>query len=816
MALPMPFGHGAAHPLENAAGCDFHCYARQSSALSHGNANTGVQEEDLPRAVATRFGIADMDAHECFRRYETEVESGSDGSTRLVRDVSGNLTLANFDRSGLLDIFDTIKERWTRYRRPAVLAVSMLNRLGRSDWTLPFLASTATECEGNLYVYVASTGALLDLSNPSDQQQLVIEFSFSGKGENRTKSHAVKAARKRIGAQPCSGTRSLGEKPFGYDKFFCDYDGSAIENPLEWTQKRGKQPPKAFRKSPDAEVIVQRIYDYCTVERLSAGRIAALVQLEFGNHPEHARMWSRYHVERILANPIYRGQRVTNRSTSLSLGNKRRRRSKPDEVVTSPHDEALRMISDEQWHLALEVLNELNASEQGGSEKHNAKKGKAGRPLNMDLLLHRTGLLRCALCGVSMKANKLEPNYYYRCSHRAESFGQIRCQSHDAQVIDRAIADAVRSLFQEVKNFAGELRKEIKELRAQGKLNLVEKQLATAKEQLESLETALMLATVDLQRGKIDQSRYDRQRAIVDKKADEARSLEERRNGFGSDSVVKAKEARLQQLEGMETFDRVPFARKKALLSEIFTAVWLWPDGKFEFQWKGQSEADMVERGGRPLRIAQEWPVLDFGRVLQDTYAIMERTEMPFLILDGGVISGSLRHSFAQMKKRGKEASPRYHLPIFKGFVRARAAYLDVPALRADLLAFYGEWLATGKSLSELERTTGISYKTWQRMHAGQPSKWALFAEHLAAMVTNLGWDAAKYTTVPADIFSHPKLDEMTLWLMAEGADDEGQSPAITGDPEGSGPAGDFGEIASTGSMSPCSTRSIVSSATSP
>jgi hypothetical protein len=780
MALPIslsPFGMSAA---VNYTDFDFHTYARQSSTMSYGNANTGIQEDDLPRLMATRFGV-DPNTHPFFKVYQTEVESAADGSLSVRRDQKnkGRLIIDDFQRHGLLDIFELVQERWDRYRRPAIIGVTMLNRLGRSDWVLPLLSTYGNQTEGNLWIYVAGTGAMLNPTNPTDQNTFTAEFSFSGKGENRTKHLAVVSARRHIGTQQGKATRSLGERTFGYEKVFVDYAGNRLtdEEAIDWLQKRSKQPPKALVRVDDYAPIVKRMFDLLTISNFRPARIASILNAEFGDNPVTQRPWTANVIRRILDNPIYRGQRVTDRTRALNMGNKkRRRRSRPDELVISPVDESLRFVSDEQWALAQELLVTYNTDQDSAVGKQQAARKQRGRPTNVDLLFHRGTLLRCGLCGahIHVRAVRTRGNliHYYRCGYRTNTFAQPRCQSHKALVIDTAVHETLRSLFANIEQYVGEAKAEVQKLRAEQSMNLIDKRLAVLQADLKKLDSALLLTRLDLQSGKTTEKDYERLKRVVDEKAEEVARLEERRISNVTNVQLKARERRLAQLQGVQAFDKAPLPERQALLHDMLENVWLWPDGEFNLQWKGQEEEDVVARSGRPLRIAQHWPHIDFHALSAQTVRLIQENGIPLMLVDSGSGSGSIRRTLSDIAK-GKHDSARQTGAILRTYMRTREVYFNRPKADKDIRPLIDEDIANGVPVAHIAKKLGVSRFMLLRYLKNAPNKWLTMREFTLGAVKAYGLNYDDYFKLPDWAFDHPMLDEMASWILGVSSEDE-------------------------------------------
>jgi site-specific DNA recombinase len=121
---------------------------------------------------------------------------------------------------------------------------------------------------------------------------------------------------------------------------------------------------------------------------------------------KHRPAWSGSAIREILRNPMYRGERVWNKSLRVkdhdSEKGRRIRYERPESEWMRQHDEAWRIVSDDLWQAAQKVLDTRNArcTRAVGTGKitwHAAGLGTVRKRL-------LAGFLRCAECGGSFHA----------------------------------------------------------------------------------------------------------------------------------------------------------------------------------------------------------------------------------------------------------------------------------------------------------------------------------------------------------------------------------------------------------------------------
>ena len=212
-------------------------------------------------------------------------------------------------------------------------------------------------------------------------------------------------------------------------------------------------------------------------------------------------LWSCSTVKQILTNPIYLGNLVQMRTTSLSYKNKKVVRREPEDMVTvyGTHEA---IVSQELW----DKCREMEASVSQG------KKNKTGyvNPLS--------GLVYCADCGSKMhigwnntRHKRSDPRTYrrdnFKCGAYAK-FGERACTSHYIQIkiLNQIVLEDIRSKISLVAADEANVRQDY--IRRASRLTEAEsaasrRQSRRLKARLEELERLLLSVYEDKVAGKI-------------------------------------------------------------------------------------------------------------------------------------------------------------------------------------------------------------------------------------------------------------------------------------------------------------------------
>jgi hypothetical protein len=222
---------------------------------------------------------------------------------------------------------------------------------------------------------------------------------------------------------------------------------------------------------PELAPIVVRIFEGYAHQGLGLRTLAHRLNAE-GVAPPRARRakgrvasWSPTAIREMLRNPIYRGERVWNRSEWIKdhETGKRQRFERPESEWVRQQEEAWRIVPDELWNAAQDVRGGRNARHLRDG-KGRIRRSAPGSSARRKRLL--AGFLECGECGGAFHVVSRDN---WGCSwHRNR--GPRAC-SNDAKIpqaiLERAMLHAVReALDEEVAEHAlevalGELRRRI-------------------------------------------------------------------------------------------------------------------------------------------------------------------------------------------------------------------------------------------------------------------------------------------------------------------------------------------------------------------
>lgn len=160
---------------------------------------------------------------------------------------------------------------------------------------------------------------------------------------------------------------------------------------------------------PDLASIAVRLFEGYAQQGLGLRTLAHRMNAEGIAAPRarrargRAASWAPTAIREMLRNPIYRGERLYNRSewTKDHATGKRTRFERPESEWVRQHDEAWRIVSDELWHAAQEARgrrNERHVRDAAGRIQRTGigNVSKRKRPLS--------GFLECGQCGGSFHA----------------------------------------------------------------------------------------------------------------------------------------------------------------------------------------------------------------------------------------------------------------------------------------------------------------------------------------------------------------------------------------------------------------------------
>jgi DNA invertase Pin-like site-specific DNA recombinase len=272
-------------------------------------------------------------------------------------------------------------------------------RLARNGEDIGWIRNRLSIAKKN--AYEASTG--LDIFNPGSKVMGVFAEEYLVK--LRADTHRGMRGRVERGL-------SAGGRPYGYRTELAPGADLAA-----------KHPPKVFVKDPDQAEVVRQIFEaYAAGEALRT--IAHRLNAEHVPSPRKTG-WAQSALQSILTNPLYKGERIWNRTEWVkdhSTG-KKRKFKRPESEWLRQYDPSLQIVSAELWDHAHALRVTKGASyphDQTGfapEVKRVATSGVrwGGKPGARHLL---SGFLKCEHCGGSF--HQLSRPEVYGCGWRRD------------------------------------------------------------------------------------------------------------------------------------------------------------------------------------------------------------------------------------------------------------------------------------------------------------------------------------------------------------------------------------------------------------
>jgi DNA invertase Pin-like site-specific DNA recombinase len=312
---------------------------------------------------------------ECRRYAERQ---GYDVVPELIFEEAGVSGASRHNRPRLLELVARIDE-WD------VLLAFDFSRLARNQEDLGWIANRLRLHRRQ--AFEASTG--LDLANIGSRVLAVVNEEYLVKLAHDTR----RGLRGRF-----ERGLSAGARPYGYRSVLADPSDPA----------RGVR----WEIAPEQGAVVSRIFEaYATGDGYRS--IAERLNREGVPSPRR-RGWGVSALHPLLRNPIYRGERIWNRSEWVKdhETSRRRRFERPSDEWLRDQDEALRIVTDELWE-------SVQARLKTPSRQRQSAGGKRGRYV-------LSGLLQCGVCGSGFWA--LDRVGVFGCGGRKDR-GQGSCDN---------------------------------------------------------------------------------------------------------------------------------------------------------------------------------------------------------------------------------------------------------------------------------------------------------------------------------------------------------------------------------------------------
>jgi DNA invertase Pin-like site-specific DNA recombinase len=159
----------------------------------------------------------------------------------------------------------------------------------------------------------------------------------------------VRAGQSRLVAE---GFR-MGGAPYGFQRLLRDKDGK-VKQILRPGERKSVQTDRAILLPGDKDEVstVRRIFDLCTREKQTSGRIVSL--LNAAGISFHGHQWGPESVDYVLQNPVYMGTSVYGRNRSI--GGHRRQHNTPKETWITREGAFQPIIEPDQFEAAQTII----------------------------------------------------------------------------------------------------------------------------------------------------------------------------------------------------------------------------------------------------------------------------------------------------------------------------------------------------------------------------------------------------------------------------------------------------------------------------
>lgn len=466
-------------------------------------------------------------------------------------------------RDKLLEAKDDIA-----HGRIKVLVVFMFDRLGRREEETPFIVKSFVDmgCE----VWSVQEGQRrFDLH--VDSLLNFITF-WQASGESKKTSERVTNAMNQMAE---AGLYTGGHAPYGY---------KAVETG-RLTKK--KIPERTLVIDEDEARIVRTMFDLALSKHYGAHRIAQYLN-EQKIPTRSGKQWGHAVISNILSNPIYKGQKCYNRTTTKGAATQKR---VPAEFwIMGPHNPDIMIISEDDW-------DRLHRIKKERAETQRKQQAENERIKDYDTVKSRllfAGLAYCDICGSKMYTGyspyrwttkdgviHRRRNPVYRCSRKSSGMqgcnGQV---SYKPETFEPAVNKTVSAYLDKLKKI--DLVKGIKELR-QSNTSFEEKQfrdltkkIQRLQDEIKALEDRLVKAIM----GEINHNEDMLTRLLTEREEDLKKyrgELEDLQKAY------KEKRLEVDELEAVqklipvwrETFETADMETKKVMLRMLIKRIYL-------------------------------------------------------------------------------------------------------------------------------------------------------------------------------------------------------------------------------------------------
>ena len=530
---------------------------RVSTEMQASRNNTDNQDKDdfdlpMQRAECKRF----IEARPDWEFGEEYLEVGSGFKNSIA------------DRPKIQEIISDIKNK-----NIDILLVFMYDRIARKTEVLPIMHELI---KAGAEVWSVREG---QMSFEKHVDDLLNFISFwQAEGESKKTSERVLAAMTQMARE---GKYTGGKPPYGY---------MAVETG-NITKKR--IPERTLAINEDEARIVRMIFELAVTHGYGCHRIAKHIN-EKGIRNRSGKQWRSSSVSNVLNNPIYKGFKAYNRTTTKgnSCKNGQWRTSPDDWILPDEPNPDWVIVSEDVWNSVQSFKAEKLAVQAEQYENNLQFRPKGGWSQLLFI-----GYIYCGCCGSAIITGYSPYNWYtadgekkrgnkplYRCCDKTS--GMIGCDAmsgYTQEVVEGVVIDEVNSYLDTLKNI--ELADEIKKLQKEN-IAVDESSVRALRKELANTEKKIATFEDEIYKSLNGDSHYtpERLNGLLDKEIsvqkDITARLEKASTTLEQKRLEYADMLQLQQLIPIwsEEFANANHDQKKVLLSRIIEKVIVYPE----------------------------------------------------------------------------------------------------------------------------------------------------------------------------------------------------------------------------------------------
>jgi len=483
-------------------------------------------------------------------------------------EVGSGFKNAMADRDKINEIIADIEEKTID-----ILLVFMFDRLARTEDEAPAVVKGLVMMGAEVW---SVREGQMKYDKHIDGLLNYITF-WQAAGESKKTSERVTAAMKLMAEE---GKYTGGKPPYGY---------VAVETG-KITKKR--LPEKRLEINEEEARIIRLMYDLTITHGYGCHRIAMHLN-ESGIRTKSGKQWISSTIATIMKNPIYKGVKAYNRTTTKIYGRKKGQwRTSPDTWVMAEPNPELAIVSEVVWNQAQSIKAEKLAIQSEQQEKNNQfiQKKSWARLLFV-------GYIYCGCCGSAMNTGYTTYNWVtedgvrhqgnkplYRCCAKAS--GKLGCESktsYSQEVVEGVVLEEVNRYLDTLKNI--ELTGEIKKLQKEN-VAFEENMVKSLKKEIAASQRKIGAFEEEIYKSIVGESPYSKEKlnGLIDKETaifDETKAkLDKAETALDQKKIEHADLMRLQQIIPIwsQEFESAGDDQKKVLLSKIIEKVVVYPD----------------------------------------------------------------------------------------------------------------------------------------------------------------------------------------------------------------------------------------------